>query len=236
MKVTERDVRILSWIGEQFIVNTKELDRLLCVDAEKHHLQPIGEYFVRDLLNRWKRAGLVQTVYQLKRGSHVFLTAQGIRLTGLPYVPRTPGVSDVAHLTHHDGVNQVRLQLEYAAWKGHQVMSWVSERSLMQHEKLEAKEHPHQPARHRPDALIYTGDECVAIEVEKAYKRPSKLKGVLQGYLFTDWYTQVRYYCETPAIQRSIERILYSILNELPVLQCEHLKRKIFPLPMPPYA
>lgn len=235
MKVTDRDVRILSWIGEQFIVNAKELDRLLCVDAEKHHLQPIGEYFVRDLLNRWKRAGLVQTVYQLKRGSHVFLTAQGIRLTMLPFSLRTPGISDVAHLTHHDGVNQVRLYLEYAAWKGHQVMSWVSERSLMQHQKLEAKEHPHQPTPHRPDALVYTGDECIAIEVEKAYKRPSKLKGVLQEYFYTDRYTQVLYYCETIAIQNSIERTLQSILHELPEPQREHMKGKIIPLPMPPY-
>lgn len=236
MQFTDRDIRILTWIGEQFIVNSQELDRLLCFDAEKHHLQQIGEYFVRDLVNRWKRAGLVQTAYQLKRGRHVFLTAQGIRATGLPYVPRTPGISDVSHLTHHDGVNMVRLALEREAWKYRQVISWIPERSLLQQEKLEAKQHPHQPKLHRPDAVIHTGEENLAIEVEKAYKRPSKLKGVLQGYLYTDRYTQVRYYCETPAIQQSIERTLQAILGELSEPQRQHVTGKILSLPMPSYA
>lgn len=221
------------WIGEQFIVNSRELDYLLCFDAEKHNLQPIGEYFVRDVVHRWKRDGLVQTSYQLRRGNHVFLAAQGIRATGLPFAPRTPGTSDVAHLTHHDSVNIVRLFLEKEAWRNRQVMSWVSERSLMQQEKLEAKEHPHAPKIHRPDAVIHTGNERIAIEIEKAYKRPSKLRGILQGYLYTELYTEIRYYCETPAIQHAIERTVHAILQELPAPQREHLTEKILCLPMP---
>lgn len=227
MRLTERDVRTLKWIGEQFVVNIKELDALLCLDAEQHHLPPIGQFYVRDLIHRWKKSGLVQTTTPLRRGSHVFLTAQGIRLTGLPYAPRTPSTSDVARLTHHDGVNALRIFLERQAWQGNQVMTWVSERSLMQEQKLFAKAHPHQPTPHRPDAEILTGDECIAIEYEKAYKRPVKLQSVLQDYLFRETYTGVRYFCETPAIQQSVARTIQATLHELPLAQREELQHKV---------
>lgn len=236
MKVTERDLRILKWIGEQFVVNVKELDQLLCFDADKHHLDPIGEYYVRDLVRRWKKAGIVQTAYPLKRGLHVFLTSQGVRITGLPFTPRTPSTSDVAHLTHHDGVNQIRLYLEQQAWRNTQVMSWVSERSLMQQQKFIAKEQPHQPLPHRPDAEIYTREECIAVEYEKAYKRPAKLKSVLHDFLFSDRYSRVFYFCETPAIQQSIARAVSAIIPELPLPQHEHLEGKVIPTLMPWYA
>lgn len=227
MRVTERDLRILKWICEQFVVNTKELDALLCFDAEHHYLAPIGECFVRDLLHRWRRAGLAQTTTPLRRGSHVFLTASGIRLTGLPFAPRTPSTSDVARLTHHDGVNALRIFLERQAWQAHQVMTWVSERSLMQQQKQFAKEFPHQSVPHRPDAEIYTGEFCIAIEYEKAYKRPSKLKTVLQDYLFNERYTQIRYFCETTAIQQSVSRAILATLQDLPSLQREELHQKV---------
>lgn len=227
MRLTERDLRTLKWIGEQFVVNVKELDALLCLDAEQHHLAPIGQFYVRDLLHRWKKAGLVQTTTPLRRGSHVFLTADGIRLTGLPFAPRTPSTSDVARLTHHDGVNALRIFLERQAWQGRQVMAWVSERSLMQQQKLFAKAHPHQSVPHRPDAEIHTGDQCIAIEYEKAYKRPIKLKTVLQDYLFRETHTGVRYFCETPAIQESVTRAILATLLDLPLAQREDLRQKI---------
>ncbi|HRF98063.1 MAG TPA: hypothetical protein PLZ51_22810, partial [Aggregatilineales bacterium] len=68
------------------------------------------------------------------------------------------------------------------------------------------------------------GENIIAIEVEKAYKRPSKLKTILQGYLYTTQYTQTRYYCETPAIQQSIQRGITSLLDELPVPQQAQLR------------
>jgi len=230
MKVTERDLRLLTWIGEQFIVNVRELADVIEFDRQKYGLSPIGRHFLRDTIHRWKSVGLVRTAYQLRRGSHVFLTAQGIRATNLPFSPRTPGFSDVAHLTHHDGVNKVRVHLEYQASQNRQIIQWISERALMQHEKLVAQTHPHAPKTHRPDGVMIVGENIIAIEVEKAYKRPSKLKTILQGYLYTTQYTQIRYYCETPAIQQSIQRTINTLLDELPAPQQTQLRDKVVAL------
>jgi hypothetical protein len=109
-------------------------------------------------------------------------------------------------------------------------MTWISERTLMQHEKLEAQLHPHAPKTHRPDGVMIVGENIIAIEVEKAYKRPSKLKTILQGYLYTTQYTQTRYYCETPAIQQSIQRGITSLLDELPHPQQAQLRDKVVAL------
>lgn len=233
MKVTERDIRLLNWIGEQFIVNIRELEGVIQFDAQKHHLPSVGKHFTRDSIHRWKDAGLVQTSYQLRRGSHVFLTAQGIRATGLPFSPRTPAISDVAHLTHHDGVNRVRLHLEYEMWQAHYTMRWISERTLMQHQKQEAKTHPHAPKSHRPDGVVMVGEHIIAVEVEKTYKRPSKLKQILQEYLYSIQYTQTRYYCDTSAIQQSIQRGIDKLLSDLPSQQQTQLQDKVVALTFP---
>ena len=223
MKVTERDLRLLAWIGEQFIVNIRELDGVIQFDAQKHHLPTVGKHFTRDTVHRWKDAGLIKTSYQLRRGSHVFLTAQGIRATDLPFSPRTPSVSDVAHLTHHDSVNRVRLHLEKQMWQAHHTMRWVSERALMQHQRKGIK-------AHRPDGVMMVGEHIIAVEVEKAYKRPSKLKQILQEYLYSIHYTQTRYYCETSAIQQSIQRGIDKLLADLPSQQQTQLHDKVVAL------
>lgn len=231
MHITARDRRLLTWIGEQFILNRRELDVLLQLDAAQHNLKRLGEYVGRDLVARWKRGGLVDSVHQLQRGSHIFLTGKGIHTAGLPYSGRTPGRMHVAHLSHHDGVNRVRLGLEQWAWQQAVELQWVSERALLQ----QASTLPPNQRPHRPDGVVHYADMCIAIEVERAYKRPVTRKKILQGYLYQTQYTHVHYYCDSSALQRSLARTLHTCLTDLPLIEQSQLKERIHILPLPGY-
>lgn len=59
MKVTERDLRLLTWIGEQFIVNVRELADVIELDRQKYGLPPIGRHFLRDTIHNGKVKALM---------------------------------------------------------------------------------------------------------------------------------------------------------------------------------
>lgn len=236
IQLTARDERLLKWIGEQFTVNQRELEALMLVDAANHGLRQPGKYLARDTLQRWKQAGWIQTLYALRRGIHLYLTAQGIRLTDLPYAPRTPGKADMAHLTHQDGVNRVRLYLEKAAWEQGQLCRWVSERTLLQQQQVTRQTQPHQPLAHRPDGVVDWGEACIAIEVECSHKRADRVKQILEAYLYSTEYHHAYFFCDTPAIEHTIQRTWQYLLNTLPSHDQAALHTKVVVMALPAYA
>jgi hypothetical protein len=236
IQLTARDTRLLQWVGEQFVVNVRELERLVVMDAQHQGLVPAGKYLGRDTLRRWKQAGWVETLHVLKRGSHVFLTALGTRLTGLPYAPRTPGKADLAHLTHQDGVNKVRLYVEKTAWEQKQACRWVSERTLLQQQLLARQSQPHQLLPHRPDGIVYWEAMCIAIEVERSHKRVDRLRHILEGYLYSTNYHQAYFFCDTPALEQAVQHHWAAVVATLPVHEQSTLQNKVVVMALPWYA
>jgi hypothetical protein len=227
MRLTERDFRLLSWIGEQFIINKCELTELLVLDAEKHHLE-LGEHVTAGIISRWKRYGLVKSFHQLQRGSHLYLTGQGIQNIGLSFQAKTPGRSAFSHLTHHDVVNQLRLHLERRAWLHKYQLLWLSERRLLQQERSTNGEYVFERRLHRPDALITEdGVENIALEVERTYKRPKRLQAILNDYVYHPTYSQVRYYCSNHKIYQNVQRALKVVLADTPLIHQPNLQQKV---------
>lgn len=231
MRLTERDFRLLRWVGEQFLINTCELTELLHSDAQRHYLE-LGEHAMRGLLNRWRKYQLVETFHQLRRGIHIYLTAKGTEVAGLPFKASRPRHNAFNHLSHHDALNRLRLHLEREAWQAGQELLWISERHLIQQERTQNGEY--KPGKeHRPDAILQTPMGDVAIEVERTYKRPGRLKEILNGYLYRSQYALVQYYYSSPRIQQNVQRALKIILSDTPLIYQVELQEKIQILPLP---
>lgn len=227
MQVTERDIRLLSWIGEQLVINKCELAELVALDALKHGLQ-VGQHVTNGLMGRWQAAAWVQSFHHLQRGKHLYLSKRGLREVGLNFKAVTPGRSAFTYLSHHDAVNRLRLYLEREAWLAGQTWVWISERRLMQMEKAQVGAMWFDHKQHRPDAVIRLDEKTdVAIEVERSYKRPKRLETILGEYLYQSQYAQVRYYYSNTQIYLNLERTLQSLLEATPLMGAPTLAAKI---------
>ena len=106
MLVTERDLTVLRWISEQFAVRADVIRWLLGGD------RPLSEGRTRQVIDRWRRAGLVnQRRFFLGAEPVVWPTREGLRLVLDGYRARTPALSMLAHI---HAVSLVRFGLERA--------------------------------------------------------------------------------------------------------------------------
>lgn len=116
--VTERDVTVIRWVGEQFAVRSDVIRWLLGGD------RPLSEGRTRQVIDRWRRTGLVnQRRFFLGAEPVVWPTREGLRLVLDGYRSHTPALSMLAHI---HGVSLVRLGLERRG----AVNGWVPERAL----------------------------------------------------------------------------------------------------------
>lgn len=160
MLVTERDVAVLRWIGEQFAVRADVIRWLLGGD------RPLSEGRTRQVIDRWRRAGLVhQRRFFVGAEAVVWPTREGLRLVLDGYRSRTPALSMLAH---HHAVSLVRLGLERrGSGRG-----WVSERALYR-------------ARPSPDVHVADGEYTdrhgrrTAVEVELTVKAAERLRRII---------------------------------------------------------
>ncbi len=119
-KLTERDIKALTWTGEQYALRVDYLQEFLGrmrVERPKAFDPATGEYktgavslsTANATIRKWEQLGLVKT--QRIRGdrpSYVYLTATGYREVGLSYKDGAPGLARIKHI---DSVNKVRLRL-----------------------------------------------------------------------------------------------------------------------------
>lgn len=102
--VTERDITVPRWISEQFAVRADVIRWLLGGS------RPLSEGRTRQVIDRWRRAGLVnQRRFFLGAEPVVWPTREGLRLVLDGYRSRTPALSMLAHI---HAVTLVRLGLE----------------------------------------------------------------------------------------------------------------------------
>jgi hypothetical protein len=158
--VTERDITVLRWISEQFAVRTDVIRWLLGGD------RPLSEGRTRQVIDRWRRAGLVnQQRFFLGAEPVVWPTREGLRLVLDGYRARTPALSMLAHI---HAVSIVRLGLERRG----AVTGWVPERALFR-------------TRSSPDIHVADGEYTdpegrrTAVEIELTVKAADRLRRII---------------------------------------------------------
>lgn len=168
--LTNRDLTVLRWVGEQYAVRLDTLQTLLGRHAQQPTCIPqrVGASTARRVLARWRRARLVAPrKFLADEPIWVWLTSRGLRQLGFTYRAGAPKVSQLGHLHH---VNQVRLQVES---RYRDAACWRSERHLR-------REYGRDRRAHIPDAEIVThADAVIGVEIEMTQKSKRRTREIV---------------------------------------------------------
>lgn len=186
-RFSERDRRLLGLIGEQYAISLEQLARLI-----DRHILTAG-----CLRNRWLKAGWVEGRGLATEGpSMIWLTSEGVRAADSPYRRWRPQPALAAHI---HAVTEVRLLLERQLSLG----EWRCERELSLRAASRTAGRPH-----RPDGLLDTGGEQIAIEVELSAKSRDRLNEILIE--LGQSYDQVWYFA-APSLERTVTALAAEI-------------------------
>jgi hypothetical protein len=162
VKVTARDVAVVTWLGEMGVVVDEHLPVLLAGPAAP----VLSERTARGWLARAELAGLVVR-HRLLGRRWLVASRRGLRLAGLPYEVYEPSAWGLAH---RHATNAVRLHVE-AARPG---VVWTSERAVR-------SRWAGSGARVRyADGLAAVDGHTAAVEVELSRKRPGEYADLLR--------------------------------------------------------
>ena len=213
---TERDLRTLRWIGEQYAIRVDHLQRVLGRQARQGTQEPatLGSETTRELVQRWKQAGLVESaVLVYTQPGWVWLTQHGPAQVELAYQIWKPKVQGLHHLY---AINQVRLWVEE-----HQPAAiWRGERQL-RHERGTVRAPMWQ--EHRPDAEVELSGQRVAIEVELSEKASGRLTAIL--YELARTYTGIWYFCSLATkgvLQRALAQLSEPARKKFSVIELSY--------------
>ena len=200
IRLTDRDLWALRWIGEQYAVRMDQLARLLGSQpgGETSLEGMLSERRTRRIVERWTQAKLVETRKILyAEPGWVWLSRAGLRAVGLQVkylVPRP------MWLSHVFWCGEVRRRLGDDS----EYFGWVSERLL---HAFGSALNPH----HLPDAELTVGTTTVAVEVELTPKHLKRLIDIVAWH--THDYEQTRYYV-APAAERGVHRAIEKLTAE----------------------
>ncbi len=207
IKATDRDIRILTWIAEQYAVRLDHvIDLLGMYPGPGVSEEGMSDSAGRQVVNRWRRAGWVG-YQQMLAGEPpwLWLTREGLAAYGLTqYRAAPPAISRLRHLM---AVNQVRFVLHYQ--DDEEVDEWISERMI--HAGLFDLPSSEE-TRHIPDGILKRDNDLYAVEVELRQKKPAdiykKMRALLHAWdntAFGYFYSGIWYYTPDPHIQRALE-------------------------------
>lgn len=176
VRLTDRDIASLRWVGEQYAIRIDQLALLLGRPANA-----VSDSTARGVVSRWVRGGLAE-YRKLIAGEpgFVWLTRRGLRHIDLPFKPWEPSA---AVLNHIYWVNQVRFSVE----NRHEGSKWRSERELRQGAGTQTFDH----GGHIVDAEVMLNEVVVAVEVEltsKSSARRTSIMAELAKSYATVWY------------------------------------------------
>lgn len=182
IRFNPRDIRGLTLIAEQYAAPYDLLAGYLGVTQSR----------LRNIIARWKRAGMVDSAPLTRNRGWVWVTPSGMQSLGYSWKAGQPSLARVAHIR---AVLACRLQAE--AWDQYrdQGARWRSEREIR-------AEIPAVPAPgHLVDAEIIWPDpgQVWAIEVELTPKEFDRTVSIIGGLLNHE-YAQVVYLCAPPAL------------------------------------
>jgi hypothetical protein len=204
MRWTERDLAVLVWTFEQYVIRLDQLAELAGRWPGKETQVPgrLGEPTVRALVARWRQTGVVQSDTLLVRQPlWCWVTPNGQALLELEARPWDPTSRGVRTLAHRYYVNQVRLWVE----RTHPEAVWTSERVLLRGQPARAKGAPPLLV---PDAEVQLAGRHIAIEVELTAKTEARWQELLVERAAR--YDQVWYF--TPAhLSRDLGRAVEAL-------------------------
>ena len=178
IKITERDLSVLSFIGQQYAVRADQLARLLKRPAEG----ALSESATRAVIARWEKAGLAASRKVIAdEPRFVWLTRKGLGEVGLSFKSWTPTVASLAHIFW---TNQVRMHTE----DRHPAASWRSERELRKGRVMQSIS---TATAHEVDAEIHLPQGVVAVEVELTAKSVDRRRSIMSevaSRYATVWY------------------------------------------------
>ncbi len=181
--ITDRDLDMLAWTGEQY---GARLDHLMdLMDTSRPMVQRIVRRLAASELVRVERIVVAHPTW-------VIPTATGLAACGLNYEVWTPAL---ATLLHTGAINDVRLHIQAQRADS----EWISERQL---ELEKAKEK--RRGRHVPDGVLILDGREVAVEVELSAKGFQRTETVLTYY--SQLYDAIMYYC-APKAHRLLTQI-----------------------------
>ncbi|NOY54374.1 MAG: hypothetical protein GXP34_00085 [Actinobacteria bacterium] len=200
IRLTDRDLWAMRWIGEQYAIRMDQLGGLLGSQAggQTSIEGVLSERRTRRIVERWRQAGFVETRKILyAEPGWVWLSRTGLRAVGLQVkylIPRPMWLSHVFWCA------EVRRRLEAE----HGDIEWRSDRLL--HNGGSTVE-PH----HLPDAEIVLDGVTVAIEVELTQKHLKRLVDIVAWH--PEDYQRIRYYV-SPAAERGVGRAIEKLTPE----------------------
>jgi hypothetical protein len=164
VRLGPRDLFAMRITSEQYALRLSLLAEVLSVfDGVE-----VSADAARKVASRWHRARIAEVSPILAgHGSHVTLTAYGLRQVGHEFKPWIPSAASLAHV---DAVAAVRISLGAL---GDDV--WVSERELRQGLRRSAG----SSMPHLPDGEVLTPNGRVAIEVELTPKTVERTRKVM---------------------------------------------------------
>ena len=178
IKLTERDLSVLRFVGEQYAVRQDQLARLLKRPADG----ALSDSATRAVLARWEKAGLTDSRKVIAdEPKFIWLTRRGLDEVGLDFKPWVP---TAASLTHLFWTNQVRMHAE----DRHPQSVWRSERELRKGRVVQSIS---ATQAHEVDAEIHLPEGVVAVEVEltpKSVERRRSIMAEVTERYATVWY------------------------------------------------
>lgn len=185
-RLTERDVKILTWMGEMYAIRLDYLQELLgkirqprpkALDPKTGEFKTgaVSQSTAYSAVKKWVDSHLVKTVRARgDRPTYVYLTAAGLREVGLLYRDTAPSLARIKHI---DAGNKVRMRIEEL----HPDAIWTSERELLQRvNRLSEKERSR--IDHVPDAELSMVDgRLIIIEIELSRKTREKTSSIMRG-------------------------------------------------------
>lgn len=190
VRLTERDISSLLWIGEQYAIRFDQLAKLLGRAAGR----TLSESTTRVAVGRWGRAGLARSrKVTVSEPGFVWLTSRGLREVGLSFKNWEPSASTATHIYW---TNQVRLHVEAR----HPELEWKPEREMRAGRSMQTIS---DTSSHVADAELHTDGAVVGVEIELTSKSGSRRESIMRS--LADRYTTVWYFAP-PDVLRLLER------------------------------
>ena len=205
LRVTDRDIHVLKWIGEQRVVPYSQIAVLLGRESKRTKGKPVSLSSCSQSVRRWINHGWCKKVTVFD-DTWVWLTISGLRLAGIDYVKNPKRPSPVT-FEHSGAVGAVRLYLEYSL--GDTFVSWESEREIYARMGVNEKQIV-------PDGIVTYSHSSgtpvsVAIEVELTVKTLARYPKVLESHHRNKSFEGLLYYVNSAAknaVKRQIDKYL----------------------------
>ena len=179
LQVTDRDILVLTWDGEQYACTFAQLQRLLAEHSPEEGKDLLSISATRNAVQRWLYLGLIEEPRKLRAGQtkYIWLSRRGLSEIGLPYPYYVPRLKSLPHI---HAVNEVRLAIQ-----GSNV--WIPKRTL----RIAAAREGEEDIAGLPDAELYeksrtpiavvvvekpTSEKDLAILMNKVLKRYGSLR------------------------------------------------------------